>query len=386
MNDSKATRGASKAPVDALRAAAYRIPTDAPEADGTFAWDATTLVAVEVDAAGETGIGYTYSDASIVALIQHSLAACVLKHDAWDVRAHWQRMQRQVRNLGRAGLAATAISAIDCALWDLKAKLLGMPLVRLLGAVRDSVPLYGSGGFTTYSDQRLREQLAGWVERDGCRWVKMKIGSDPQRDPQRVKAAREAIGDADRAGLFVDANGALSADEALQYAQRFAEYQVKWFEEPVSSDDACGLAFVRDHAPAGMDIAAGEYGYTLDDFKRLLAAPSVDVLQADASRCGGVTGFLQAADLCDAYHVPLSAHCAPALHRHVACAAPRLRHQEWFHDHVRIESMLFDGAPQAHDGVMTPDLSRPGCGLEFKHSDAAQYLVAQAGDSPGDAH
>src|SRR4051794_24821151 len=227
MNDSKATRGASQAPVDALRAAAYRIPTDAPEADGTFAWDATTLVAVEVDAAGETGIGYTYSDASIVALIQHSLAACVLKHDAWDVRAHWQRMQRQVRNLGRAGLAATAISAIDCALWDLKAKLLGMPLVRLLGAVRDSVPLYGSGGFTTYSDQRLQEQLAGWVERDGCRWVKMKIGSDPQRDPQRVKAAREAIGDADRAGLFVDANGALSADEALQYAQRFAEYQVK---------------------------------------------------------------------------------------------------------------------------------------------------------------
>jgi L-alanine-DL-glutamate epimerase-like enolase superfamily enzyme len=386
MKDDKATRGASQAPVDALRAAAYRIPTDAPEADGTFAWDATTLVTVEVDAAGETGIGYTYSDASIVALIQHTLAACVLKHDVWDVRAHWWRMQRQVRNLGRAGLAATAISAIDCALWDLKAKLLGMPLVRLLGAARESVPLYGSGGFTTYSDQRLREQLAGWAERDGCRWVKMKIGSDPQRDPERVKAAREAIGDPDRAGLFVDANGALSADEALQYAQRFAEYEVKWFEEPVSSDDACGLAFVREHAPAGMDIAAGEYGYTLDDFKRLLAAPSVDVLQADASRCGGVTGFLQAANLCDAYHLPLSAHCAPALHRHVACAAPRLRHQEWFHDHVRIESMLFDGAPQAHDGVMTPDLSRPGCGLEFKHSDAAQYLVAQAGNSPGDAH
>lgn len=371
-------------PVQALRASAYRIPTDSPEADGTFAWNATTLVVVEVDAAGETGIGYTYSDASTVALIQHTLASCVLRHDAFDVRAHWDRMQHQVRNLGRGGLAATAISAIDCALWDLKAKLLGVPLVRLLGAARDAVPIYGSGGFTSYTDLHLQEQLARWVERDGCRWVKMKIGSAPQRDPERVRAARAAIGD--HAALFVDANGALSAREAIEYARCFAEQQVEWFEEPVSSDDARGLAFVREHAPAGMDIAAGEYGYTLDDFRHLLAAPSVDVLQADASRCGGITGFLGAACLCDAHHLPLSAHCAPALHLHVACAAPRLRHQEWFHDHVRIEAMLFDGAPQPHDGAIAPDLSRPGCGLEFKHRDAARYLVAQSGEAPGNPH
>lgn len=369
--------------VNTLRASAYRIPTDAPEADGTFAWDATTLVVVEADAAGASGIGYTYSDASIVALIGHTLASCVVGHDAFEIRAHWQRMQHQVRNLGRSGLAATAISAIDCALWDLKAKLLGVPLIGLLGAARERVPLYGSGGFTSYSDARLQEQLASWVERDGCRWVKMKIGSDPQRDPQRVKAAREAIGD--DAGLFVDANGALSAREAVEYAHRFAEQHVQWFEEPVSSDDADGLAFVREHAPPRMDVAAGEYGYTLDDFRHLLARPSIDVLQADASRCGGITGFLQAAALCDAHHLPLSAHCAPALHLHVACAAPRLRHQEWFHDHVRIEAMLFDGAPRAHDGAIAPDLSRPGCGLEFKHRDASQYLAAQTGE-PGKSH
>lgn len=364
--------------VSALRASAYRVPTDAPEADGTFAWDATTLVLVELDAGGLRGVGYTYSDASSVALIEHMLAPCVLQHDAFDIPATWGRMQHQVRNLGRGGLAATAVSAIDCALWDLKAKLLGVPLVRLLGAARDRVPLYGSGGFTSYADARLQEQLARWVERDGCRWVKMKIGSDPERDPERVKAARVSIGDA--AGLFVDANGALSAREAVAYAHRFAEQRVQWFEEPVSSDDANGLAFVREHAPPGMDVAAGEYGYTLDDFRYLLARPSVDVLQADASRCGGVTGFLQAAALCDAQHLPLSAHCAPALHLHVACAVPRLRHQEWFHDHVRIEQMLFDGAPHAHDGAIAPDLSRPGCGLEFKHRDAADYLVAQTGD------
>lgn len=372
MSDNESTRTASQAPLGAVRAHAYRIPTDAPEADGTFAWNATTLVIAEIDAGGHTGLGYTYTDASVVEFIRDTLSSCLLNHDAWDIRASWQRMQRQVRNLGRSGMAATAISAVDCALWDLKAKLLGVPLVTLLGAAREAVPLYGSGGFTTYSDKQMQAQLSGWVERDGCRWVKIKIGSEPQKDVARVKIARDAIGDA---GLFVDANGAFTPKESLRYAQRFAEHEVEWFEEPVSSDDPDGLRFVREQAPVGMEIAAGEYGYTLDDFRILLAARAVDVLQADVSRCGGVTGFLQAAELCDAFHVPLSAHCAPALHLHVACAAPRLRHQEWFHDHVRIESMLFDGAPRPNGGIIAPDLTRDGCGLEFKSADAAAYRI-----------
>lgn len=363
---------APQAPVAAIRANAWRIPTDAPEADGTFAWDATTLVTVEVDAGGKTGIGYTYSDACIVALIRGTLSQSVLQQDAWHVEALWSRMQRQVRNLGRAGLAATAISALDCALWDLKAKLLDVPLVQLLGARRDSVPIYGSGGFTTYDDAQMREQLARWVHEDGCRWVKIKIGSEPEKDPARVQCARDAIG---AAGLFVDANGAFAMKPALHYAQRFAEQQVEWFEEPVSSDDLRGLHELRERVPGGMEIAAGEYGYTLDYFRRMVEAQAVDVLQADASRCGGITGFMQAANLCDAFHLPLSAHCAPALHLHATSAAPRLRHQEWFHDHVRIEAMLFDGAPRAKDGAIKPDLSRPGCGLEFKRQDAQQFLI-----------
>jgi L-alanine-DL-glutamate epimerase-like enolase superfamily enzyme len=125
-----------------------------------------------------------------------------------------------------------------------------------------------------------------------------------------------------------------------------------------------------------MEIAAGEYVYTADDIRRMLEAHAVDVMQADITRCGGVTGFLQAAQLCDAWHIPLSAHCAPALHLHAAAAAPRLRHQEWFHDHVRIESMLFDGAPVARDGAIAPDLSRAGCGLVLKHRDAERYAIA----------
>ncbi|SAK84342.1 mandelate racemase [Caballeronia fortuita] len=360
-----------EAPVEAIRARAYTIPTDRPEADGTFAWQSTTLVVVEVTAAGKTGIGYTYNDAATAALIESTLASTLVGEDAWNVDAVWIRMQQRVRNIGRSGIAACAISALDCALWDVKARLLDMPLARLLGAVRTAVPLYGSGGFTTYTDDQIRDQLAAWVHEDGCRWVKIKVGTQPSRDPHRVSVARDAIGEG--AGLFVDANGALNRKQALFYAERFAQYGAEWFEEPVSSDDIGGLASLRDALPAHMELAAGEYSYTLDDSFRLLANQAVDVLQADVTRCGGITGFLRAATLCDAFHMPLSAHCAPALHLHVACAAPRLRHQEWFHDHVRIESMLFDGAPRARDGAISPDWSRPGCGLDFKHADAHRY-------------
>ena len=363
---------ASEAPIRRVDARAYEIPTDAPEADGTFEWDSTVLVLVEIEAGGEAGLGYTYSDASIAVLIEHALAPILTGRSALDIGSANAALWRKVRNFGRSGLAATAISALDAALWDLKAKLLGIPVASLLGCRRDRVPIYGSGGFTTYSDERLSRQLAGWVEQDGCCWVKMKIGSEPERDPARVETARRAIGEA---GLFVDANGAFPAKQALELAKHFGQAGVAWFEEPVSSDDLDGLALMREGAPAGMEIAAGEYGYNLDDFRRWLSGPVVDVLQADASRCGGVTGFLQAAALCATHHLDLSGHCAPALHLHVACAAPRLRHLEWFHDHVRIEHMVFDGAPTPHSGAIAPDLSRPGFGLVFKERDAEPFRV-----------
>ena len=230
--------------------------------------------------------------------------------------------------------------------------LLDQPLASLLGRIRDRVPIYGSGGFTSYDDRRLAKQLAGWVENDGCRWVKMKIGAEPDRDPVRVAAAKAAIGGA---SLFIDANGAYSMRQAQHFAELFAAGQdVRWFEEPVSSDDLPGLRRLRDTAPAMVEIAAGEYGYTIDYFHRMLAAGAVDVQQADATRCGGVTGFLRAATLCEAWHVDLSAHCAPALHRHLGCAVPGFRHVEWFHDHARIEQMLFDGAPVPKDGAIAP--------------------------------
>ena len=358
------------APITGLQADAYRIPTDYPEADGTFAWDATTLVVVKLTAGGEGGLGYTYADAAVMALVRGVLAKSLDGFDSFDVPGCWLAMQRSVRNLGRSGLAACAISAVDAALWDMKARAFDLPLAVLLGRCRDTVPIYGSGGFTSYSTSQLQDQLAGFVERDGCRFVKMKIGSEPKRDPQRIGAAKAAIGDRE---LFVDANGAFSVKQALQLVEASAAADIRWYEEPVSSDDLPGLRLLRERAPASMDIAAGEYIYTLDDARAMLDAGAVDVLQADVTRCGGITGFLQIGALCEARHTDLSGHCAPALHRHVACAVPRLRHLEWFHDHVRIERMLFDGAPVARGGVIEPDLGRPGHGLVFKSKDAERF-------------
>jgi L-alanine-DL-glutamate epimerase-like enolase superfamily enzyme len=358
----------------AIRASAYEIPTDLPEADGTFAWDSTTLVVVEVDAVNKTGLGYTYTNDAAVPLIKGALWRAIGSCDAFDPSAAWRAMNIAVRNIGRDGLAATAISAIDAALWDLKARLLDQPLALLFGRYRDSVAIYGSGGFTTYTEQQLREQLAGWAERDGCAFVKMKIGTHPERDPARVKAAKEAIGER---ALFVDANGAYHKKQALALAEIFShEADVRWFEEPVSSDDLVGLAYIRERAPARMEIAAGEYGYDSDYFRIMLAAGAIDVQQADVTRCGGYTGFLQVAALCEAHHIDLSGHCAPSLHLPAACAAPRLRHLEWFHDHARIEHMLFDGAPRPREGLIEPDLSRPGHGLAFKFKDAERFRVA----------
>ena len=365
----------SAAPIERVQAHAFRIPTDKPEADGTISWDSTTLVLVEVDAGGETGIGYTYSDASIAKLISEKLAPVVEAADAFDPQAAWLKMQRAVRNLGREGLAATAISALDLAIYDLKARLLQLPLCALLGCHRDSVPIYGSGGFTTYTDRELQDQLGGWVHEHGCRFVKMKVGSHPDQDPHRVEAARQAIGE--RASLFVDANGAFGVKQAVACADSFDAQGVVWFEEPVSSDDLPGLRAIRGRAPAWMEIAAGEYAYSTDYVRNMLEARAIDVQQADVTRCGGISGFLKIAALCEAFHVDLSGHCAPAAHLHVACAAPGLRHLEWFHDHVRIEAMLFDGAPFPRDGSIRPDRSCPGHGLSFKHQDAARYAVAE---------
>ncbi|WP_446741986.1 enolase C-terminal domain-like protein [Silvibacterium acidisoli] len=358
--------------VEKVDVSAYSIPTDAPEGDGTLRWDSTTLIVCEVHAGNQTGLGFTYGNQA-TAFVAHQLAArCLLHSSALDIPRIQANMLARVRNDGSRGIASMAISALDIALWDLKAKAFSRSIADLLGAASDSVPAYGSGGFTTYDSQQLTSQLSGWIA-DGVTSVKMKIGANPAADLDRVRVAREAIGPS--AKLFVDANGAFHAREALAFADKFTEFDVTWFEEPVSSDDLAGLRRVRDHAPAAMEIAAGEYGYDSFYFRRMLEAEAVDVIQLDATRCKGFTGFLEAAAVASSFECPISAHCAPSLHMHVACAVPQFRHVEYFHDHARIEAMLFDGFMPPRGGKLMPDRTRPGIGLSFKHRDAEQFLV-----------
>ncbi|HET8657271.1 MAG TPA: enolase C-terminal domain-like protein [Longimicrobiaceae bacterium] len=371
MTEREKTR--AEAPIGAVDVSVHRVPTDGPESDGTLEWDSTTVLLVRAEAGGVRGLGYSYTDEAAGMLVRDALAAVVRGRDAMAVPGSWETMWHAVRNLGRSGVVSSAIAAVDVALWDLKARLLDLPLVALLGEVRDAVDAYGSGGFTSYTIPKLQAQLGGWVEA-GIPRVKMKIGRDPDADAARVAAAREAIGPA--ADLYVDANGAYRRKQALALAQTFRhESAVSWFEEPVPADDLEGLRLLRDRAPAGMAIAVGEYGYRLDDFRAYLAGGAADVLQADATRCGGITGFLRVGGLCDAFHVPLSAHTAPSLHAHPCCALPAALNVEYFYDHARIEHLFFDGALTPVDGKLRPDRSRPGLGLELREEEAARYAI-----------
>jgi len=359
------------AEVESLEVSAYTIPTDEPESDGTFEWDSTTIVVVEAHAGGETGLGYTYGPMAAGAVVEELLGDLVRGADASAPAEVWRAMGARLRNAGRPGMGFMAVAAVDTALWDLKARLLGLPLVDVLPRAHDAVPIYGSGGFCSYSLERLAEQLGGWAQ-EGIPRVKMKLGREPEQDPARLDAARAAIGDDTE--LFVDANGAFSRKEALGWAERYAaQWDVRWLEEPVSSADFEGLRLLRDRAPGGLDIAAGEYAYVPADFRNLLGC--VDCLQADVTRCGGITGLLGVAGLSEAHQLDVSGHCAPALSAHALCAVPRLRHLEYFHDHVRIERMLFEGTLDPEGGRLRPDRSRPGHGLELKRADAERWAA-----------
>lgn len=349
--------------IEALTTSVYVVPVDPPEADGTLSWDHTTVVAVHAAADGQEGLGFTYGPAACAAVIDELLSGAVVGRDPMDVPGAWTSMVRAIRNSGRPGVVSMAIAAVDIALWDLKARLLGLPLTALLGRVRDAAAVYGSGGFTSLDEEALRGQLAGWARDDGIPRVKMKIGTgwgaDPQLDLDRVGAARDAIGDTTE--LFVDANGAYTRKQAARLARPLADLGVTWFEEPVSSDDLVGLHELRGLVE--LDVAAGEYGYDLAYFQRMTAAGAVDVVQADVSRCGGITEWLRIAALAAGCGLEISGHCAQSLHAAVACAVPNLRHLEYFADHARVDRLLFDGVLDPAGGVLRPDQSRPGLGL-----------------------
>lgn len=363
----------SEAAITSGRVTALRIPTDQPqESDGTAVWDSTTVLIIELAAAGITGLGLSYTTVGAADVAKELIGKVILKRDAFDIPSIHSALDIEVRNWGRSGLVSTAISGIDLCLWDLKARLLGRSVLSILGRMRHEIPAYGSGGFTSYTEKQLLNQLTGWAS-EGLRSVKMKIGRDPEQDVPRAAAVQKALNG--KVELFVDANGAYTRKQALHKAQQFGDIGVTWFEEPVTSDDRGGLHLLVEHAPPVMNIAAGEYCYVLDDARVLLEAHAVDVLQADVTRCGGVTNFLKIGHVCETYHFPLSAHTSPSVHATLCCALVPAINVEYFHDHARIENMIFDGAAKPVNGNLRPDVSRPGFGMEFKRKHAEQFQI-----------
>jgi L-alanine-DL-glutamate epimerase-like enolase superfamily enzyme len=360
------------APVSAVTASAATVPTDLPEGDGTLTWSSTTLVLVEVEAEGQVGTGYTYAPAAAVRVVDDLVAPVVLGADALAPTAVHVEMARAVRNAGRPGLVGMALSAVDIALWDLTARLHGLPLARLWGGPVTDVEVYGSGGFTTYDDDQLTSQLTSWLEL-GLPRVKIKIGESwgqaEGRDLHRTELARKTVGRG--VELYVDANGGYSVGQACRVGRTLDDLGVTWFEEPVSSDDPAGLRRVRESVAA--DVAAGEYAHDPTYLAHL--AGSVDCLQADVTRCGGYTSWLHVSGLARGLQVDLSGHCAPYLTLPVAAVTPGLRHLEWFHDHVRTEQRLFDGTPEPREGRLTPG-TEPGHGLVLRRPDFDHYRVA----------
>jgi L-alanine-DL-glutamate epimerase-like enolase superfamily enzyme len=357
--------------IKGVEASAFRIPLEAPESDGTFTWDSTTVVVAEVEAGGVIATGFTYGPKAGATLIEELLRPALLDHDA-DVTGCWDAMVRAIRNVGRPGVASMAIAAVDAALWDLKGKLLNLSVSQILGTVRESVPIYGSGGFTSYPMDQLTDQMGSWVD-EGIARVKMKIGTDfgadPEGDIERVTQVRKTIGH--DAELMVDANGGYSTKQAVKLCPQLSDLGVTWFEEPVSSDDLEGLKQIRDSTD--IEIAAGEYGYDLPYFERM--ASFVDVLQVDASRCAGITEFMRAAAVAAANNMQVSTHTAQSLHVHPACSIPNLKHVEYFADHAVADRLLFDGVIDPKDGSLSPDLTRPGLGLDLKVADAERFRI-----------
>jgi len=351
------------AAVERVHCEVRTFPTPEPEADGTLEWTVTTAVIVRLDAGEHQGLGWTYSSPAAQAVVEHHLAGVVEGRPAFDVAAGWEAMHRAGRNVGTRGLWLQAMSAVDIAWWDLKAQVLGVPLSGLLGQCRETVPVYGSGGFTTMSDDQLAAQVEQWHSL-GCRAMKIKIGeswgADVARDLERVRQLRSLAG----AGveLMVDANGGYTLGQARRVGAALDDLGVTWFEEPVSSDDVPGLGRLRSELRT--DVAAGEYVSEIDDLRALV--PAVDCVQLDATRCGGYTGFLRGAALAAAHHRDVSAHCAPTLHAPVAAAIPNLRHVEYFADHARLEPELVTGAAPARDGVLRPNVSAAGGGWRLR--------------------
>lgn len=315
---------------------------------------------------GLEGIGITYHEVggeATLELIRRNMVHRLIDRDPFDTEVLWQEFFHYLRGVGRKGVMYCALSAVDIALWDLKGKITGLPLYKLFGGGRTRVPVYASGGWTSYSDEELVAEMQGMVAR-GFDTIKFKVGFDGgrnlQRDVVRVRKVREAVGPDIR--LLVDANNSFDAASAVQLANRIREYDITLFEEPVFADDIPGLA--RFKRGTDIPLATGEHEYTKFGVRDLLLHEAADIVQVDGARAGGMTEMLKCAALTQAWNVKFAPHAMENIHLHLVAAVPNALFLERLLMFEDLTAQVFKDAPVPVNGMMeVPDL--PGLGLSL---------------------
>ena len=322
-----------------------------------------TIVRITTDQ-GLDGIGMTYHEvggSAVRRLILDDIAPKITGRDPLETEVIWTELFHYLRGVGRKGLAFGAISAVDTALWDLKGKILGLPLYRLLGSDRSRIPVYTSGGWTSFNDEELLAEVAQMLS-EGYSAIKIKVGVDsgrnPRRDLERVRKVRDAVGpDID---ILLDANNVWDAATAVQFANSVRECHILFLEEPVPADDIPGLA--RFKRGTDIPLATGEHEYTKYGVRDLVLAEAVDIVQVDGARAGGYTEMLKILALTQAWNLKFAPHAMEHLHIHLVSAAPNALFLERLRLFEPITAAVFPTSPKPGNGYMQiPDL--PGLGL-----------------------
>jgi D-arabinonate dehydratase len=313
---------------------------------------------------GFEGLGVGYYIPGVRQVIEDGLKTVLVGQDPFNTEKLWNDMFWRVRGYGRKGIAFGGISTVDVGLWDLKAKALGVPLYRLLGPYQESVPIYGSGGWTNFSEAELVAEMVGYVEQ-GIKQVKMKVGKDfgrsEREDILRLAAVRKAVGD--DVAVYIDANNGYYAKQAIYMAREFEQHQVGWFEEPVLADDISGLAEVR--TAIDIPVATGEHEYTKYGFKELIASGGADIVQPDVGRVGGVTEWMKVAHMAHGFNLPVAPHALQLVHLHLCCATPNLKVVEYMNMALETDEIFYTEFPRQRDGMWSPFPDKPGLGLEL---------------------
>jgi len=355
--------------IERITTAYYRLPLEASGDAGHGLLDVEELVLVEVTADGLVGHGYAYTigrgGRAIRALIEHDLAPLLIGQPADDVEALWDRLWRGVLYVGRGGLAAFAVAALDIALWDLRGLRERKPLWSLVGGTARAIPAYGSGVDLPKPLDELLRQVEGFIEK-GYSGVKVKVGKpDAAEDDARVAAVRKLIGDG--VDLMVDANMAWTTDVAFERGKRLSEYKPRWLEEPCPPEDVPGHVMLQRELP--MPIAVGESLHSVAEFARYVETKAVGVVQIDPVTNGGITASLRALRLADAAGLATSSHYTDEISAHVLCASARPIYVE---KHAFALDPYLERPQVVTRGAVRPT-DDPGTGMRFDRAALAPY-------------